>query len=119
MLIYDGKQVISPKQLSETKVRSQYKAADSTLHEQERDILKVWKKGKDRKVIFGIENQTSTDKQMSFRVMGYDGASYRSQLNDDEDKKELCEVVTLIYISAMGAGIHRKNLEIHLQRKVM
>ena len=46
VLIYDGKQVISPKQLSETKVRSQYKAADSTLHEQERDILKVWKKGK-------------------------------------------------------------------------
>ena len=52
VLIYDGKQVISPKQLSGTKVRSQYKAADSTLHEQERDILKVWKKGKDHKVIF-------------------------------------------------------------------
>ena len=34
VLIYDGKQVISPKQLAETKVRSQYKAADSTLHEQ-------------------------------------------------------------------------------------
>ena len=49
VLIYDGKQVISPKQLSETKVRSQYKAADSTLHEQERDILKVWKKGEDHK----------------------------------------------------------------------
>lgn len=64
VLIYDGKQVISPKRLSETKVRSQYKAADSTLHEQERDILKVWKKGKDHKVIFGVENQTSTDKQI-------------------------------------------------------
>ena len=43
VLIYDGKQVISPKQLSETKVRSQYKAADSTLHEQERDILKEYR----------------------------------------------------------------------------
>lgn len=96
VLIYDGKQIINPKQLSETKVKSQYKAADSTLHEQERDILKIWKKGKDHKVIFGIENQTNTDKQMSFRVMGYDGASYRSQLNNEEDKKELCEVVTLI-----------------------
>ena len=59
-------------------------------------------KGKDHKVIFGIENQTSTDKQMSFRVMGYDGASYRSQLNDDEDKKELCEVVTLILYFGNG-----------------
>ena len=110
VLIYDGKQVISPKQLSETKVRSQYKAADSTLHEQERDILKVWKKGKDHKVIFGIENQTSTDKQMSFRVMGYDGASYRSQLNDDEDKKELCEVVTLILYFGNGHWDTSKEL---------
>ena len=110
MLIYDGKQVISPKQLSETKVRSQYKAADSTLHEQERDILKVWKKGKDHKVIFGIENQTSTDKQMSFRIMGYDGASYRSQLNDDEDKKELCEVVTLILYFGNGHWDTSKEL---------
>ncbi len=110
VLIYDGKQVISPKQLSETKVRSQYKAADSTLHEQERDILKVWKKGKNHKVIFGIENQTSTDKQMSFRVMGYDGASYRSQLNDDEDKKELCEVVTLILYFGNGRWNTSKEL---------
>ena len=110
VLIYDGKQIINPKQLLETKVRSQYKAADSTLHEQERDILKVWKKGKDHKVIFGIENQTSTDKQMSFRVMGYDGASYRSQLNDDEDKKELCEVVTLILYFGNGHWDTSKEL---------
>ena len=90
VLIYDGKQVIKPQKLSETKVKSQYKAADDSLHEQERDILKVWEKGKDYKIIFGIENQTSTDKTMSFRVMAYDGASYRTQLLNDEDKKELC-----------------------------
>ena len=96
VLIYDGKQVIKPQELSETKVRSQYKAADDSLHEQERDILKVWEKRKDYKIIFGIENQTSTDKTMSFRVMAYDGASYRSQLLSDEDKKELCKVQTLV-----------------------
>ena len=96
VLIYDGKQVIKPQELSETKVKSQYKAADDSLHEQERDILKVWEKGKDYKIIFGIENQTSTDKTMSFRVMAYDGASYRTQLLNDEDKKELCEVHTLV-----------------------
>lgn len=96
VLIYDGKQVIRPEELSETKVRSQYKAADDTLHEQERDILKVWKKGEDYKIIFGIENQTSADKTMSFRIMGYDGASYRSQLLDSEEHhKELCKVKTL------------------------
>lgn len=42
----------------------QYKAADDRLHEQERDILKVWKQGEDYKIIFGIENQTSTDKTL-------------------------------------------------------
>lgn len=74
-LIYRrGKQVIQPQELSETKVKSQYKAADDTLHEQERDILKVWKKGENYKIIFGIENQTNTDTTMSFRVMGYDAA---------------------------------------------
>ncbi len=110
VLIYDGKQVIKPQELSETKVKSQYKAADDSLHEQERDILKVWEKGKDYKVIFGIENQTNTDKQMSFRVIGYDGASYRSQLNDDEDKKELCEVVTLILYFGNGRWNTSKEL---------
>lgn len=110
VLIYDGKQVIKPQELSETKVKSQYKAADDSLHKQERDILKVWEKGKDYKVIFGIENQTNTDKQMSFRVIGYDGASYRSQLNDDEDKKELCEVVTLILYFGNGRWNTSKEL---------
>lgn len=89
VLVYNGKQVIQPQELSETKVKSQYKAADDTLHEQERDILKVWKKGENYKIIFGIENQTNTDTTMSFRVMGYDGASYRSQLSDGEEKKGL------------------------------
>lgn len=97
VLIYDGKQVIRPEELLETKVKSQYKAADDTLHEQERDILKVWKKGEDYKIIFGIENQTSADQTMSFRIMGYDGASYRSQLLDsEENQKELCKVKTLV-----------------------
>lgn len=61
VLIYNGKQVIKPQELSESKVKSQYKAADDALHEQERDILKVWKHGDNHKIIFGIENQTSTD----------------------------------------------------------
>lgn len=52
--------------------------------------------GDDYKVIFGIENQTSTDKMMPFRIIGYDGASYRSQLLGKEKNKELCKVKTLV-----------------------
>ena len=109
VLIYDGKQVIKPQKLSETKVKSQYKAADDSLHEQERDILKVWEKGKDYKIIFGMENQTNTDKTMTFRVMAYDGASYRSQLLSDEDKKDEKGEVTMCTIldHAINTGIER------------
>lgn len=96
VLIYDGKQVVKPWELTETKVKSQYKAADNKLHEQERDILKVWRTEKDYKIIFGIENQTSTDSKMPFRIMGYDGASYRSQLLGNQKPIELCEVVTIV-----------------------
>ena len=30
--------------------------------------------------LFGIENQTDIEKNMPFRVIGYDGAAYRQQL---------------------------------------
>ena len=42
--------------------------------------------------------------------MGYDGASYRSQLNEDEDKKELCEVVTIILYFGNGRWNTSKEL---------
>lgn len=57
VLVYNGKQVIQPQELSETKVKSQYKAADDTLHEQERDILKVWKKGETLKLIVLVQKK--------------------------------------------------------------
>ena len=117
VLIYEGKQVIKPQELSETKVKSQYKAAEDALHEQERDILKVWEKGKDYKIIFGIENQTSTDKTMSFRVMAYDGASYRSQLLGNEAKKELCEVHTLVLYFGDKPWNVSKSLKDTFQKK--
>lgn len=111
VLIYNGKQVIKPRELSESKVKSQYKAADDELHEQERDILKVWKHGDDHKIIFGIENQTSTDNTMPFRIMGYDGASYRSQLLEKENKKELCKVKTVVLYFGDKRWNVSKNLE--------
>ncbi|MDD7458277.1 MAG: Rpn family recombination-promoting nuclease/putative transposase [Spirochaetales bacterium] len=44
--------------------------------------------------MFGFENQTAVDKNMPLRVFGYDGASYRNQLN--HRKKELYPVITLV-----------------------
>lgn len=73
---------------------SQYKADDSKLHEQERDIAKLWNEGNVELAICGVENQTKIEKFMPLRVMGYDGASYRSQLMAKRPKP--VPVVTLV-----------------------
>ena len=95
VLIYDGKQVVKPEELRTTNVQSQYKASDDVLHEEERDILKEWTKGKDYKVFFGIENQTTKDRKMPLRIIAYDGASYRSQMLK-KNQKDFCKVITLV-----------------------
>ncbi|MBP3570133.1 MAG: Rpn family recombination-promoting nuclease/putative transposase [Lachnospiraceae bacterium] len=56
------------------------------LHEQERDTHKLWH-GNCFKVYFGAENQTLPDKDMPFRIISYDGATYRSQLLKTEEKR--------------------------------
>lgn len=94
VLLFDGKQLICPEELMETAVHSQYKADDGKLHEIERDIAKYWKKNGTRIAMCGIENQTKADKLMPLRIMGYDGASYRSQML--EDTPTAIPVVTIV-----------------------
>ena len=88
-------EVVKPEELRTTNIRSQYKASDDVLHEEERDTLKEWNNKKGFKVLFGIENQTIKDKKMPLRVIAYDGASYRSQMLK-KGAKEFCKVITLI-----------------------
>ena len=77
------------------KVRSQYKADKGSLHEEERDNAKYWSAGKVKIAILGLENQTNPDKDMPFRIIGYDGAAYRSQLLD-ENSKGRCPVLSIV-----------------------
>ena len=66
--------------------KSQYKADDNVVHEQERDVAKYWtdKNCYIRLALLGIENQLAIDTDMPLRVMGYDGSSYRDEMNQDE-----------------------------------
>lgn len=80
VLLFDGRNEISEDDLVETKVKSQYKADDSRLHELERDVAKILKKDHVKIVLLGLENQTAIDADMPLRCLAYDGASYRSQL---------------------------------------
>ena len=44
--------------------------------------------------MYGVENQIAVDKKMPFRIIGYDGASYRGQLLDKV--KKIVPVVTFV-----------------------
>ena len=93
VLVFKGKQRIKPETLVNTGVHSQYKN-DKTgvLHEQERDVAKYWKNGKVRIALCGLENQTAVEPKMPLRVFGYEGASYRGQL----EEKSAVPVITLV-----------------------
>ena len=93
-LLFDGVQEIKPEALENTTVHAQYKAEDDKVHELERDIAKYWKEEKVELAICGIENQSKVEKNMPFRIIGYDGATYRSQLQ--QERKKMLPVVTIV-----------------------
>lgn len=79
--VFNGRQKIVPESLADAVSSSQYKF-DKKLHEQVRDVSKYWNGENNIRLVFmGIENQTRIDKDMPLRVIGYDGAAYRAQLN--------------------------------------
>ena len=93
VLLFGGKEVVAPDELEDQVPRAYYKA-DGKVRELERDIAKRWKKGNIRVACIGFENQTQADPDMPLRIMGYDGAEYRSQLTDSETSRY--PVVTLV-----------------------
>jgi hypothetical protein len=92
VLLFGGERIVQENQLENSAPVSAYRADDGKLHEMERDCSKFWKEGGIRLALFGIENQTKVIKRMPLRSFGYEGASYRSQL----ESEELYPVVTLV-----------------------
>ena len=84
--LFDGREVIKPEALVDAVAKSQYKADDNAIHEQERDVAKYWtdKNCYIRLALLGVENQLAIDMDMPLRVIGYDGSSYRDEMNHDE-----------------------------------
>ena len=62
--------------------------ADKKVHEQERDIAKFWKYGYIKIALLGLENQTDAHPYMPLRMIGYDGAAYRSQILKEHENEE-------------------------------
>lgn len=79
VLVFKGQSVVREEELEQGRDRSVY-TGEKRLRDQERDTTKYWKKNKIRIALFGLENETEPEDDMPFRVIGYDGASYRDQI---------------------------------------
>lgn len=88
VLVFQGKRVVTEESLKDGMTISQYKGNDRKLHEQERDVFKSWMGHGFNVVLTGIENQTAPDRDMPFRVIGYDGVAYRSQILNEKNSKK-------------------------------
>lgn len=124
VLLFDGEEIVKQDELEDALPNSFYKI-DGKLHGQERDVAKFWKNGEIRLSYMGLENQTAIDRYMPLRIMNYDSAVYRHQINELESeiksaKKEKREiksfsfypVVTLVlYFGERHWSKHRELLD--------
>ena len=109
--IFDGEQRITPESLSEDLVHAQYKDQKGIIRESERDILKKWNNLGLELAVFGIENQSHGEKYMPLRVMGYDGAAYRNQLQKESGKISPEPVITIVlYFGTKKRWNYKRNL---------
>lgn len=89
VLLFKGQNIVEYQNLRDVTARSQFKCADE-IHEQERDVAKVWVKHNVRIAFIGLENQTLVDDDMALRIISYDGATYKSELlNIEQIKRKL------------------------------
>ena len=109
VLLFNGKRLMKEDELEVDTKDSQFKA-DGKLHEQERDVSKLWKNGEVRISILGFENQTVQDYKMPLRVISYDGASYKKQLLDEELKKNYPVATLVLYFGYKERWTAPKNL---------
>ena len=109
VLLFKGKRLMKEDELEADTKDSQFKS-DGKLHEQERDVSKLWKNGEVRISILGFENQTVQDYKMPLRVISYDGASYKKQLLDEALQKYYPVATLVLYFGYKDRWTAPKNL---------
>ena len=97
VLLYDGEDVIKENELETITAKGTY-TVEKQIHEVERDVAKRWKHHSLHISLIGLENQTDPDYKMPMRVICYDGASYRAQLNAEESKKTYPVITLVLYM---------------------
>ena len=67
-LVFKGENVVKEDELNDEATVSAFRKSKQ-IHQQERDVSKVWKKNNIRIALWGIENQTKPDPYMPLRVI--------------------------------------------------
>ena len=106
VLLFNGEHIVDDMFLENTKDKQQIKIAGK-IHEEERDVAKVFKNHKIRIALMGFEHQTEVDKDEPFRVIAYDGVSYKAQL---QAGKERYPVVTMVLYFGLKRWDKAKSL---------
>lgn len=110
VLLFKGTRLIKEKDLTADTKDSQFKADDNKIHQQERDVSKIWKNGEIRISILGLENQTDPDKDMPLRVINYDAAAYKQQILKKKSKQRYPVATLVLYFGTKAKWPYKKNL---------
>lgn len=94
--IFEGEQVILPKDLQSAPTESLYPAAQGMLHNQYNDVSKYEMRNGRIVLQYTLENQSKPDYRILLRKAGYEGAIYRQQY----DGKDTYPTITLVLYSS-------------------
>ena len=110
VLLFCGKRVVEEETLFDAVTDSALKI-DGRVRFQDRDVAKYWKDSKINIALFGIENQTTPNKLMPFRVISYDGTEYGKQSRTENiDKKKYPVISLVLYLGFEQKWLYPKNL---------
>ena len=85
-LYFNGENIIKPDDLSSASVTSSFISNDVTRGLIS-DVSKIYKNSNLTLALLNIENQSTEDSDMPFRIIGYEGAKYNSQLISGSDER--------------------------------
>ena len=85
-LCFKGENIIKPDDLSSASVTTAFISNDVTRGLIS-DVSKIYKNSNLTLALLNIENQSTEDSDMPFRIIGYEGAKYNSQLISGSDER--------------------------------
>ncbi len=96
VLLFHGERRVSEDALEDVQSFSQYKADDNKLHEQERDVAKIWKNTEFRIALFGVEDQTIEKREGGHGKMeSYFTVMFNKGMNQgiEKERKEVNDLI--------------------------